>query len=227
MMRPNRADHANFVESVRYDSGMTTHGGLDIVPLNPARFGDLAALFEEGGDPKWCWCTYYRVRGRSWANATPEGNRKELEALAARDPVEHGAPGLVAYGDGRAIGWVSLGPRDDYDRLAYSKVLAPLDDVPVWSIVCFVVSRRSRGKGVAASLLDAAIAFARDHGAAMLEAYPVDPGEGRVSAASAFHGTLTMFERAGFRVVAHRQWNATAPVRPIVRLELTPGHVGQ
>jgi GNAT superfamily N-acetyltransferase len=199
---------------------VTDADGLEIVPLTPARFGDLAVLFGEGGDPKWCWCTYYRVRGRSWANATPEGNRRELEGLAARDPDEHSAPGLVAYRDGRAIGWVSLGPRDDYDRLAHSKLLAPIDDAPVWSIVCFVVSRRSRGRGVAGALLDAAIAYARDQGASILEAYPVDTGEGRVSAASAFHGTLSMFEHLGFQVVARRQWNASTPVRPIVRMEI-------
>lgn len=216
-------NHDNPLASLRYDPQVTDAGGLEIVPLTPARFGDLAALFEEGGDPKWCWCTYFRVRGRSWANATAESNRKELEALAARSPDAHSAPGLVGYRDGRAIGWVSLGPRDDYDRLAYSKVLAPIDDAPVWSIVCFVVSRRARGKGVAAALLGAAIGYAREHGASILEAYPVDPGEGRVSAASAFQGTLSMFERVGFRVVARRQWNPTTPVRPIVRLQIQPG----
>lgn len=220
MMCPDPANHVNALTSLRYDSQVTDAGRLEIVPLTPTRFADLAALFEEGGDSKWCWCTYFRVRGRSWANATPQSNRSELETLAGLDPDEHPAPGLLAYRDGRAIGWVSLGPREDYDRLAYSRVLAPLDDAPVWSIVCFVVSRRARGRGVAAALLDAAIAYARDHGASMLEAYPVDPGEGRVSAAGAFHGTLPMFERAGFRVVARRQWNASSPVRPIVRLAI-------
>ena len=193
---------------------------LEIRPLTPARFADLAALFEEGGDPRWCWCTYFRVRGRSWANAMPATNRAELERLAARGKRKHPAPGLLAYRDGRAIGWVSLAPREDYERLAYSKVLAPLDDRPVWSIVCFVVSRRSRGKGVAAALLGAAIAYARERGATMLEAYPVDPGDRRVPAANAFHGTVSMFKRAGFRVAARRQWNESSPVRPIVRLDL-------
>ncbi len=200
---------------------MTATVDLEIVPLTAARFPDLAALFEEGGDPRWCWCTYFRVRGRSWSNATAAGNRAELERLAGRKRADHVAPGLVAYRDGRAIGWVSLGPREDYERLAYSKILAPLDDAPVWSIVCFVVSRRARGLGVAAALLEAAIAYARERGATMLEAYPVDPGDGHVPAANAYHGTLSMFERAGFQVVARRQWNAPTPVRPIVRKSLT------
>lgn len=192
-------------------------GAPTVLPLTPDRFGDLAALFEEGGDPKWCWCTYFRVRGRDWSNSTAAGNRAELRALIKRNL----APGLVAYQDDRAVGWVSLGPREDYERLTTSKILAPLDDVPVWSIVCFVVSRRSRRQGVAAALLDAAIEYARSHGATTLEAYPVEVPKGeRIPSANAYHGTLTMFERAGFRVVERRQWNATSPVRPIVRLPL-------
>ena len=192
---------------------------VDVVPLTTERFGDLAALFEEGGDPKWCWCVYFRFRGRDWSNSTGAENRAALEALAER-PL---APGLVGYRDDRAVGWVSLGPREDYERLSYSKILAPVDDTPVWSIVCFVVSRKVRGQGVAATMLAAAIDFARAHGATTLEAYPVDAAHGRVPAANAFHGTLAMFERAGFTVVERRQWNATTPVRPIVRLELVPG----
>ena len=189
---------------------------LDVRPLTSERFPDLAALFEEGGDPKWCWCVYFRFRGRYWSNSTAAANRAALETLADRDL----APGLVGYRDGRVVGWVSLGPREDYERLTYSKVLAPVDDTPVWSIVCFVVSRTVRGQGVAAELLAAAIEFARAHGATTLEAYPVDTADGRVPAANAYHGTLAMFERAGFTVVERRQWNPTTPVRPIVRLEL-------
>jgi GNAT superfamily N-acetyltransferase len=189
----------------------------EIHPLTPKRFSDLAALFEEGGDPRWCWCTYFRFRGRDWSNSTARGNRAELRALTKRKF----APGLVAYRDDRAVGWVSLAPRADYERLASSKILAPLDDVPVWSIVCFVVSRRSRRQGVAAALLDAAIEYARSHGATTLEAYPVEVPKGeRIPSANAYHGTLTMFERAGFTVVERRQWNATSPVRPIVRRAL-------
>ena len=189
---------------------------LDVRPLTSERFPDLAALFEEGGDPKWCWCVYFRFRGRYWSNSTAVANRAALETLADRDL----APGLVCYRDGRVVGWVSLGPREDYERLTYSKVLAPVDDSPVWSMVCFVVSRTVRGQGVAAELLAAGIEFARAHRATTLEAYPVDTADGRVPAANAYHGTLAMFERAGFTVVERRQWNPTTPVRPIVRLEL-------
>jgi GNAT superfamily N-acetyltransferase len=193
---------------------------LDIMPLTPDRIVDLATLFDQGGDPKWCWCSYFRVRGRDWTNSTGAENRLVLEAAAEALAAEGRAPGLLASRDGVVVGWVSVGPRSDYERLAFSKVLAPVDDRPVWSIVCFVVGRRARGQGVSAALLDAAVGYARAHGATLLEAYPVDTGGDRVPAANAYHGTLSMFERAGFVVVERRQWNATSPVRPIVRLEL-------
>ena len=193
---------------------------LEIQPLTGDRFADLDALFATG-DPRWCWCMYFRARGRSWANSSAASNRGDLEGLTAGADESGGvAPGLVAYRDGTAIGWVSIGPREDYERLAFSKMLRPVDDRPVWSIVCFVVAGRQRGKGVATALLDAAIEYARDRGASTLEAYPIHENRGRVSSNAAYTGTQGMFERAGFQVVEVRQWNATSPPRPIMRLEL-------
>jgi GNAT superfamily N-acetyltransferase len=184
-------------------------------PLTKARLPDLAALFDEGGDAKTCQCAFWRIpaSGSGWQDWTKAKNRAVLASLAGRDP----APGLVAYREGRAVGWVSVGPRENYARLEHSKVLARIDAKPVWSVVCFVVSRKARGQGIAGALLDAAVEYARDHGGTLVEAYPVDPSRGRVPAASAYTGPLAMFERAGFTVVERRQWNATTPVRPIVR----------
>ena len=202
----------------------STRPHLDILPLTPDRVADLADLFGQGGDPKWCWCAYFRVRGRDWTNSTAAANREVLESAVAQDAFEDRAPGLVAYDGAEAVGWTSVGPRDDYERLAFSKVLAPVDDTPVWSIVCFVVGRRSRGQGVAVAMLEGAIAYARDHGATVLEAYPVEVPTGtRIASANVYHGTLSMFERAGFSVVERRQATAASPVRPIVRLALSQG----
>ncbi len=190
---------------------------LEIVPLTRERFADVAALFGQGGDPKWCWCAFWRVRGLDWTNATADSNRERLRKLARKDP----APGLIAYLDGEAVGWVGLGPRSSFDRLQHSKVLAPIDDKPVWSIVCFVVARKRRGRGIARALLDGAVGYACDHGATLLEGYPAETS-GRISAASAYKGTVGMFEDAGFEVVERRQWNKTTPVRPIVRRAVPP-----
>ena len=193
---------------------------LEIRPLTRGRMRDLAGLFGQGGDPKWCWCAFFRVRGLDFMNSTAADNRAVLEAAVRDERREGRAPGLVAYLDGEPVGWTSLGPRADYERLTHSTVLAPVDDRPVWSIVCFVVARQRRGQGIAVALLDAAIAYARDHGATTLEAYPVDTSAGRIAAASAYRGTLSMFERAGFRVAEVRRANASSAPRPIVRLDL-------
>jgi ribosomal protein S18 acetylase RimI-like enzyme len=188
---------------------------LTFVPLTPDRLDDLATLFDQPGDPKWCWCASFRVRRRA-KGVPPAENRAVLADAAARDP----APGLIAYRAGRVVGWVSLGPREDFVKLAHWKALAPVDDRPVWSIVCFVVGRQDRGQGLAGALLDAAIDHARANGATTLEAYPADTGGERIPSPVAYNGTLSMFEQAGFTVVARRTFNRTLPARPIVRLEL-------
>jgi GNAT superfamily N-acetyltransferase len=191
---------------------------LDIRPLTPDRVDDLAGLFCQGGDPRWCWCAWYRLRSLDFRDASPEENRAVLEQ-AVRDP-DTQSPGLLAYDQDEVIGWVSVGPRSEFERLRHSTVLAPVDDTPVWSIVCFVVGRRSRRKGVAGQLLAAAVDHARRRGASVLEAYPVETSGHRTTSAALYRGTLSMFERAGFEVVARRQANRSAPVRPVVRLVL-------
>jgi GNAT superfamily N-acetyltransferase len=203
-----------------HDSGVTTATrdltrDLAILPLTPERLDDLAELFAEPGDPRWCWCASYRVR-RAIGRVPPSENRAVLTEAAERGP----APGLIAYRDDRAIGWVSLGPREDYPRLAYEKVLRPVDDRPVWSIVCFVIARRERGRGLGGVLLDAAIEHARTNGATTLEAYPVDTGGAHIPPPQAYKGTLAMFQRAGFVEVARRRASAKVIPRPIVRVEL-------
>jgi GNAT superfamily N-acetyltransferase len=198
------------------DKSAATSAEITVEPLTERRFEDLASLFVQGGDPKWCWCMYFRNKA-SWGTSTAKENRENLRSLAGREL----APGLVAYQDGEAVGWVSLAPREDYDRLEASKVLARIDDKPVWSIVCFVVARRRRGQGIAAALLAGAIDYAREQGASTLEAYPVSDERGRIPASAAFHGAQSMYARAGFTVADVRQWNKATPKRPIMRLELT------
>ena len=196
---------------------------FDIRPLTPDRLPDLASLFEQGGDPKWCWCAYFRVRGFDFSKGSKERHRAAMEAATRATAGEDRAPGLVAYDGDEAVGWISIGPREDYERLAYSTVLKPLDDKPVWSIVCFVVGRRSRGQGLARRLLDAGIDYARDHGARLLEAYPVDVTDGkRVPAGDVYRGTLAMFQRAGFKVVDRRKTPGSGTMRPIVRRAIRP-----
>jgi len=197
---------------------------LRIVPLTAERLPDLAELFGQGGDPRWCWCAWFRTR-QGWPAKREDRiaiNRGIMEDAVRKLQPEARAPGLVAYRGGEAVGWVSLGPREDYERIEHSVVLRRLDDKPVWSIVCFVVGKQSRGQGIANALLAAAVDYARDHGATLLEAYPTDTHGKRVQAGYAYTGTLGMFERAGFSVEAVRRFNAKSPEHPIVRRRVRP-----
>src|SRR3954452_14211791 len=96
---------------------------MDIVPVSRAMWPALAQLFLAGGDPKWCWCQFWRKPGSNWSNTTPGANRADLEALAAAG---HPEPGIVALGDGIAVGGVGLGPRAAFPRLARSRTLPQL-----------------------------------------------------------------------------------------------------
>ncbi len=190
--------------------------GMEILPLEPKRLPDLAALFEEGGDPKWCWCTFWRHRSSVNATMTTAERRSELEALAAGEL----PPGVIALEDGRVVGWCSVGPRTDFELLQRSRTIKPVDDRPVWSIVCFVVGKASRGRGIAHRLLEGAVEMAAAHGAPAVEAYPADPGDTRMPDRYAYSGTLPVFLAAGFEVVAPTTSSAGGRPRLIVRKEL-------
>lgn len=187
---------------------------LAIRPLTPGRWKDLEALFGARGCSvaRQCWCMFYRRSGTP--PATPRGmsraaaNRADLRALAASGE----PPGLIAYRGRTPVGWVSLGPRQVFARLARSPVMKPVDDQPVWSIICFVVPAEYRGQGVAHALLQGAIAYARKRRVRLLEAYPVDR-RGRSSDDAMWFGAKSMYDAAGFEEVARRR-----PQRPVVRL---------
>ena len=131
---------------------------------------------------------------------------------AISDKAFPGATLAVGYRGKVPVGWVSLGPREDYAKLRRSPVMKAVDEQPVWSIICFVVPSQYRGQGVARALLDGAIAYARKRGVALLEAYPVDK-PGRSSDDSMWFGAKSMYDAAGFEEVARRK-----PKRPIVRM---------
>jgi ribosomal protein S18 acetylase RimI-like enzyme len=191
---------------------------VTIRPLTDETWEALAALFREGGDPRWCWCQFWRLRSKDFSALKVAQLRERLHEQAGSAQ----APGLVAFDGERAVGWVSLGPRTDFGRIVRSRVIPKIDDRPVWSIVCFAVSESARGQGVGRALLDAAVAYARERGADALEAYPVRVEDGEaILADSAFTGTLPMFERAGFEVVADRASDPSSKSQRVVaRLEL-------
>ncbi len=128
-------------------------------------------------------------------------------------------PGVLTYRDGEPVGWCSIGPRAEIPRLVVSKLIRPVDAVPVWSIICVVVRSGHRRQGVTEQLLEGAIAYAASRGAPAIEAHPVDP-DGRMDTTMAFVGTRTMFERVGFRVIGTTDAVASRMPRLIMRRDL-------
>src|SRR5574341_252712 len=185
---------------------------LTVRPLTPARWNDLVELFSRPGGSivRGCWCMHYRKSGHE--RGGPEANKRAMKALVDGGTV----PGLIGYRAGRPIAWISLGPRDEYLRLARSPVMKPVDDKPVWSLVCSFVDAQERGRGVAEGMLKAAMDYARSQGATLLEAYPVDkPGPSHPD--FMWFGARRMYDRAGFTEVARRK-----PTRPVMRRTLRP-----
>jgi GNAT superfamily N-acetyltransferase len=182
---------------------------LVVQPLTPARWKDFETIFNARGCSvaRGCWCMYYRHSGPA---ASREKRKAQMRRLARRDP----PPGLIGYRDRTPVGWVSLGPREDFAKLERSPVMKRVDEARVWSIVCFVVPAEHRGQGVAAALLRGAIAYARKRGVGVLEAYPVDKAK-RSQDDFMWFGAKSMYDAAGFEEVARRK-----PARPVVRLQI-------
>jgi len=190
---------------------------LEIRPLTPSRFRDLERLFNApgGSQVRGCWCMYYRRSGKS---EVPKGaSRAEHARCSLKALVDGGTvPGLIGYRDGEPVGWVSLGPREDYAKLARSPVMKPVDDKSVWSVVCFYTAKRARGQRVSEALLSGALDYARACGARLIEAYPVDRAK-RSPDDSMWFGCKAMYDRAGFAEIARRK-----PTRPVMRKALRP-----
>src|SRR5262245_52129909 len=189
---------------------------LAVLPATPARWPDVEAIFGAKGCSvaRGCWCMHYRRSG-SAPSLSSVANRSKTYRAALKALVDTGRPpGLVAYRGDVPVGWVSLAPREEFARLERSPLMKPVDDQPVWSIICFVVPAEHRGQGVARALLQGAIAYAREHGATIIEAYPVDKAD-RAKDDAMWFGAKSMYDHAGFKEVARRK-----PTRPVVRLNL-------
>lgn len=166
----------------------------------------LEDLFGRAGASNGCWCMYWRL-GPRYRERPRADNKRDLCDLAAS-----GHPtGLLAFDGALAVGWCQLAPRADLAWLAHARHLAPVDELPVWSVPCFYVRRSHRQLGVTGVLIEAATDVARHAGAPALEAYPIDTGvPGHTT--NLFPGVASVFARRGFQVVARRRHD-----RPIMR----------
>lgn len=187
-----------------------------ISPLTPDMWPHFEDLFGKQGACYGCWCTYFRLPPAARRENTRERNKDHIKARIEAGP----PPGLLAFEDGQAIGWIQVGPRTDVPEFNNSgRASAPFSpeeakDVAVWAISCFFIRNKARGQGLTHKLVDAGIAFARRSGAKVLEACPMDQSKDSRSV-GLYVGSSRVFEKAGFIRAAERK-----PGRPLMRLEL-------
>lgn len=187
--------------------------------MTPDRFDDFADVINKARRPNHCWCLSHRLTAAEVRELGGDGDSQRETAMRKLCERTH-PPGVVAYRDGEPVGWANVGPRAEITKLARSRLIRPVDDLPVWSIVCVVVRPGHRGQGVSGQLIDGAIRYATDSGAPAIEAYPADP-IGRMDQTMAFVGTRGMFERAGFDVIGRTDAKAGGLPRLIMRRNLS------
>ena len=185
-----------------------------VVRATPDRWDDVVTLLGGNGD-KGCWCQAPRGRAVGYGRTEPGARRDAL-----RDQLEEEPPaGMLAYVDGEVAGWCGFGPRPRLPRLEHSKTIPRIDDLPVWSILCFNIRVGYRRKGVASALLAGVVDYARRSGAPGLEAYPIDPEGGRVDVGFGYVGLTPWFEKLGFRRVVETAAHSDRRPRILMRLE--------
>jgi GNAT superfamily N-acetyltransferase len=180
---------------------------IHVVPVTSESWQAFARFFGANGSPHYCWCTSYRVPNAG--DLTSAQKRACMQRT-----VESGVPvGVLAFMGDEPIGWCSVAPRETCARLGKSRTMpraTPLA-TSTWTILCFFVARAHRKRRVARALLDGAVAYARQQGAAVVEGYPFDTA----GVSSTHRGHSSLFEAAGFVRDGRRWFLRTRPGRNV------------
>lgn len=190
---------------------------LEIHPLTEDRWQDLVDLFgPERGASSGCWCMWPFLRGRDWKALTREERRDGFHDKVLGGP----PPGLLSNQGGLPVGWVALGPRENYVRFQLAENSAPLETDTAqqlgstFAVTCFFMRRGYRKAGQMSQLLQAAVDHAAGRGASHVDACPIDP-EKPLQWGEGFVGIASVFRKCGFEEIARR-----SPRRPLVRKTL-------
>lgn len=182
---------------------------ISFEPLTTDNWNAFTRLFGEKGACGNCWCMYHRVSKSAFNEGKAHnGNRNAMRELVSLER----PTGILAFYEGKAIGWCAFAPREDFLKLENSRVHKRIDDQPVWSIPCFFIDKQFRRMGISVALLKGVIDYAKTKGIKILEAYPAIPTQPSLPDSFVWVGLYKSFERAGFRVV-----DRTSKNRPMVR----------
>ena len=181
---------------------------LQFHPVTRKRWTDFETLFGERGACGGCWCMFWRLTHKEFDSQKGEGNRKAMKAIVQSGKI----PGILAFSQDKPVAWCSVAPRDQFSALDRSRILKPVDELPVWSISCFFVEKNYRGKGLSIQMIKAAVDYVKKNGGSVVEAYPVEPKKDKMPDAFAWTGLASAFIKAGFTECARR-----SETRPIMR----------
>jgi GNAT superfamily N-acetyltransferase len=187
------------------------------IEVRPATdFDDVRALVgPKRPESNVCWCLSYRIPSKENLALSGPARGERVRHLVREDP----PPGVLAYDGEEPVGWAAVHPRAD-TTFATNRKIPRIDDVDAWSLWCIRVRPGHRGKGISHSLVEGAVAFARAHGAPVVEAYPVDNEGRKVDLTMAYVGTRALFERAGFVKAADTDSVINGFPRVLMRLDL-------
>jgi hypothetical protein len=177
-------------------------------PLTMERWEDFQLLFSPHNVTSGCWCMWWRMKRSDFSRASGEEKKTRMLEIVK----ENRQPGILGYLENEPVAWCSIAPRDEFPSLDRSSVLGRVDDLPVWSMVCFYFAVGYRRSGLMQKMIELGVDYARQRGAGIIESYPIDPHR-KISSGEIFTGLASVFQKAGFVEVARR-----SPARPIMRL---------
>ena len=188
-----------------------------VIEIRPAvEFEDVrAVLGPKSPTSNVCWCLSYRIPSKLNNELRGPARGEYVAELCKAEP----APGVLAYDGETPVGWAAIAPRSE-TTFAGNRKIPHVDDLPVWSLWCVRVRPGHRKQGISHHLITGAAEFAREQGAPVVEAYPLDNGDAKVDLTMAYAGLRKNFERAGFTKVAGTTSVLAGHPRVLMRLDL-------
>lgn len=195
---------------------------LRVVPANQATAIDLDTIYGSRGAVSKCRCQWFKLEKKeSFGDIGKAGLReRQLKQADCGNPDSPTTSGLVGYLDDEPVAWVAVEPRPNYPgmlrayRVPWDGRNEDKTDPSVWAITCLYTRAGYRGRGISKLMATAAVDFARDNGAAAVEAYPITEGALSYERRA---GTPATFGAAGLHEV-----HQPSKRRMVMRLDFKP-----
>ena len=182
---------------------------LEIRKLTTDLLGDWLNFFDNhafSDTDSWpcCYCMHFHWDAELESNSDWNASLKQVyretgvadNRERAINLIKNGTmQGYLAYSSGEVVGWCNANDKRKYNTVRDSFFDDTHQDRKVKSVVCFVISPKARGQGVATKLLEEVCAHAAEDGYECIEAYPLCH---KRYGAVTFKGSVSMFEKLGF-----------------------------